>query len=62
MAECVNKKSLQWEQKWNIVFSFKGKTLEDVMIHIARDFAAFASLVCFCTTLAVWGDVLFAAA
>ncbi len=32
------------------------------MIHIARDFAAFASLVCFCTTLAVWGDVLFTAA
>ncbi|CTQ62864.1 diacylglycerol kinase [Labrenzia sp. EL_208] len=31
------------------------------MFHIARDFAAFASLVFFCTTLAVWGDVLLAA-
>lgn len=62
MAKGVNKKSLQVEQKWNIVATFKGKTLEDDMIHIARDFAAFASLVCFCTTLAVWGDVLFAAA
>ena len=31
------------------------------MFHIARDFAAFGSLVCFCTTLAVWGDVLFSA-
>ncbi len=29
------------------------------MIHIVRDFVAFSSLVCFCTTLAVWGDVLF---
>lgn len=29
------------------------------MIHVARDFAAFSSLVCFCTTLIVWGDVLF---
>ena len=28
------------------------------MIHIARDFAAFGAMVCFCTTLAVWGDVL----
>ena len=62
MAKSVNKKSLQWEQKWNIVRLFNSKALEDVMIHIARDFAAFASLVCFCTTLAVWGDVLFAAA
>ena len=32
------------------------------MFHIARDFAAFGSLVCFCTTLAVWGDVLFPSA
>ena len=30
------------------------------MFHIARDFAAFGSMVCFCTTLAVWADVLFA--
>jgi len=35
--------------------------LEGDMFHIARDFAALASLVCFCTTIAVWGDVLFAA-
>jgi diacylglycerol kinase len=35
--------------------------LESVMFHIARDFAAFGSLVCFCTTLAVWGEVLFSA-
>jgi diacylglycerol kinase len=31
------------------------------MFHIARDFAAFGSLVCFCTTLAVWGEVLLSA-
>ncbi|QFT31993.1 hypothetical protein FIV00_15995 [Labrenzia sp. THAF82] len=31
------------------------------MFYIARDFAAFGSLVCFCTTLAVWGEVLFSA-
>ncbi|SMP33060.1 hypothetical protein SAMN06265374_3649 [Roseibium denhamense] len=30
------------------------------MFHIARDFAALGSIVCFCTTLAVWGDVLLA--
>ncbi len=28
------------------------------MVHFARDFAALGSLVCFCATLAVWGDVL----
>ncbi len=28
------------------------------MIYLARDFAALGSLVCFCATLAVWGDVL----
>ncbi len=28
------------------------------MIHMARDFAAFGSMVAFCTTLFVWGDVL----
>lgn len=32
------------------------------MFYIARDFAALASLVCFCTTLVVWSDVIFAAA
>ncbi len=30
------------------------------MIHIARDFAAFGSLVAFSATLFVWGDVLMA--
>lgn len=30
------------------------------MIHIARDFAALSSVVAFCVTLAVWGDVLMA--
>lgn len=28
------------------------------MIHMARDFAAFGSVICFCATLALWGDVL----
>jgi hypothetical protein len=34
--------------------------LERQMIHMARDFAAFGSMVVFCATLAVWGDVLMA--
>lgn len=29
------------------------------MFYVARDFAAFGSLVCFCATLAVWGEALF---
>ena len=28
------------------------------MFHVARDFAAFGSLVLFCTTIMVWSDVL----
>lgn len=28
------------------------------MFHVARDFAALGSLVCFCATLALWGDVI----
>lgn len=30
------------------------------MIHLARDFAALGSMIVFCTTLVVWGDVLIA--
>ncbi len=30
------------------------------MFHMARDFAAFGSMVAFCATLVVWGDVLMA--
>jgi len=62
-----NKNSLQREQKWNNLFSWVGPALEtgiprleDEMVHFARDVAAFGSLVCFCATLAVWGDVLMA--
>jgi hypothetical protein len=53
-----NKKGLHKEQKWNIIQLRNEPRLEGVMIHIARDFAAFGAMVCFCTTLAVWGDVL----
>jgi len=28
------------------------------MVHFARDVAAFGSLVAFCATVAVWGDVI----
>ncbi|CTQ73228.1 hypothetical protein LAX5112_03467 [Roseibium alexandrii] len=31
------------------------------MFYFARDCAAFASLVSFCATLAVWGDVILSA-
>jgi hypothetical protein len=54
-----NKKGLQREQIWNILQLRNEPRLEGVMmIHVARDFAAFGAMVCFCTTLAVWGDVL----
>ncbi len=30
------------------------------MAYFARDLAAFGSLVCFCATLALWGDTFLA--
>jgi len=51
---------LQKEQKWNTVWK-SDPDLEDVMFYFARDCAALASLVSFCATLAVWGDVILSA-
>jgi hypothetical protein len=55
-----NKKGLQREHKWNIL-QLSNKMLEGGMFYFARDCAAFASLVSFCATLAVWGDVILSA-